>query len=763
MKNRAGCVKWGVILMLLAGALGLIVVVGALIYLGQRLPRYTSEFTVPMVIVSEPVSGTSLPGTANTVVISTSSGSRPIARVELWLDGALKATQNSQRPAGDSPFESTLPLAVDSAGPHVLFVRAIDTAGLIGQSQPVTLVGGAPPDPTQMTGSALVEAGETYADIANSLGTDATRLQQLNPGLGGQQPAAGSVINVPLSPQEAGQSVSAAAPSTAGNFQMPDKPALKVVQALPFWANLPLSSTQPAPPDGLNAQVKDCRLQLRWNDNSTNETGYEIWVSAPGVLPGSVAKLQASPSSGPASADIAAPQAGSLNVWVEALDSAGSQPSNIVSVSVDPTCLAGSPTELQVEALDMKVPGSAGNTYCYLSVMNEPHLRVPANDGEFIQASAGKADIASWAAADHKLVVPIPSNGVLPISGSCLAWEGSTLVELGSFQSNVASAQWDGKRLAVNGDSFEIGLSVNPLGGTTMTTYGLPINPRIPAPYALVEVDAPNYPLFQGNPPARLLHWKWDGDPKTINGFTVLFNGQPVASYNYPDMRDVVVRLPGNCSHNIRWEVVAVATVYGRAAGPGGGVATVQSPRSNAVQYAQPECKSYLVIKYETLSIRTTDEEGLAGDCPTLEGYYALIGPHQIKKFYYPGGAFVGGSFLTLQCFHTYSFYDMARPYLKFDPYPDMLVAPIDKQNIHIWWGTMFFDYDGGQWLGGSDDWFADVYSDIYAEKPEDLVNMWGCGKRYTAYFYDDAAKGAVTYTIQVVPNSCTDVPPYVP
>ncbi len=759
MKNGAGCVKWGVVSMLLAGALGLVIVVAALVYFGQRPLRYTAEFTAPMVIVSEPVSGTSVPAKAGTVVISTSTGSRPIGRVELWLDGALKVTQNSQRAAGDSPFESALPLAIDSAGPHVLFVRAIDTAGLIGQSQPITLDAGAAPDPSQMTGSLLVDPGQTYADIARSLGTDATQLQQLNPGLGGQQPAAGSIIKVPLPLQETGQPAAAAPPSAGATFQMPDKPVLKVVQAFPFWANLPLSSTQPTPPDGLNAQVNDCRLQLRWNDNSTNETGYEVWVSAPGLLPWPATKLQASPSSGPASADIAAPQAGSLNVWVEALDSAGSQPSNIVSVSVDPTCMAGKPTQLQVEALDMKVPGSAGNAYCYLSLMNAPHVRVPENDGEFIPAAAGEADIAAWAAADHKLVVPVPSDGVLPISGSCLAWEGSTLVELGSFQTSVASPLWNGKRHAVSGSAFEIGLAVNPLGGTTMTTYGLPINPKIPAPYALVEVDAPNYPLFQGNPPARMLHWKWDGDPKTINGFTVLFNGQPVASYNYPDMRDVVVRLPGNCSHNIRWEVIAVTTVYGRA-GPGGGVAMVQSPRSNPVQYAQPKCKSYLVIQFQTLGLRTTNEEGFAGDCPTLEAYYQLVGPHiQGKRFYYPGGAFTGGSFFTVQCGRTYSFYDMGRPYLSIDPHPDIVVAPIDEKNIHIWWGTMFFDYD--QWSG--DDWWGDVYRDIYAEKPGDLVNLWGCGKTYSDPFYNDTAGGAVTYTISVVPNSCTDVPPYVP
>jgi len=758
MKNRRGCGRWAIVLAFLAGAAGLIFVAALLVYFFVlQGSSYGGDFRAPMVNVTEPSAGTSLAAGDNVIVLSTSSGSRPIARVEIWLDGALRATQNSQRPEGYSPFDSALPVELDSPGPHVLFVRAIDTSGLIGQSQPLTLVGTAAPNPNQMTGSALVDPGQTYEDIARSFGTDANRLRQLNPDLGNRQPAAGSIINVPLPRQETGPA--AAAPAAGSGFQMPDKPALQVLQAFPFWANLPLASTPSAPPDGLQAQVNDCKLQLAWNDNSTVEAGYEIWVAAPGLLPWSAAKLQASPSSGPASAQVAVPQAGSLSVWVEAVDSAGRQPSNIVSVSVDSNCLTARPTALQVEALDMKVPGNAGQAYCYISLLNAPHVRIPAYDGEFIQASGGNADIAAWAAADHKMVASIPSDGALPISGTCLAWEGSTLVELGSFQASIGSALWDGKRHAVYGDSFEIGLTINPLGGTTMTTYDLPLNATIPAPYDLVEVDAPKTPGSQGDPFARVLRWKWgDGDPQTINGFTILFNGKPVASYNDPGMRQVGVQLPASCGRSIRWQVVAVATAYGHA-GPGGGVATIKSPPSNSVQYQQPKCPYYLVIKYETLSMRTTDEEGFAGDCPNLEAYYALIGPHVMKKFYYPGGTFTGSSFFTVQCFHTYSLYEVGHRYLKNDPYADTLVAPIGDQNIHLWWGTMFFDYD--EWTG--DDWWGDVYSDIYADKPEDLVNTFGCGTKVNAPFHNEVAGGAVTYTISVVPNSCTAVPPYIP
>jgi hypothetical protein len=75
----------------------------------------------------------------------------------------------------------------------------------------------------------------------------------------------------------------------------------------------------------------------------------------------------------------------------------------------------------------------------------------------------------------------------------------------------------------------------------------------------------------------------------------------------------------------------------------------------------------------------------------------------------------------------------------------------------------MFFDYDGGQWLDGADHWWGDVYYEIYADRPEDLVNTFGCGTKVNAPFYNDVAGGAVTYTISVVPNSCTEVPPYIP
>jgi hypothetical protein len=745
---------------MVVAALFLIVVGAASIYLLTRQAAGPG-IGAPMVTVSEPLSGTTFAQGEHFIVLSNSGGSRAVARVEVWLDGDLKATQNSQRAEGYRSFDSALPVALDSPGPHLLFVRAIDTSGLIGQSQPLTLIGAAAPDSRQATGTAIVDPGKDYQAIAESLGTDVNRLKQLNPDLRGQQPAVGSMINVPFEVQEMGKAP-APAPSTGGDSQMPKEPPLQVVTGFPFWAGLPLATSPSAPPDGLQAEINNCNLWLAWNDKSAVEAGYEIWVAAPGLAPTLLAKLQGSIMTGPAAAEVDVPQAGTFSVWVEAVESTGRQASNIVSVSVDPKCLTAKPTALQVEALDMKVPGSAGETYCYVSLMNAPYVRVPADDGDFIQAAGGNANIATWAAAEHKLVVNIPANGQLPIGGKCLAWEGSTLVELGSFQADIASNLWNGTRLAVRGEAFEIGLAVNPLNGAPMTTFDLPLNGAIPAPYDLVE-ELPTTSGSQADPLARTLRWKWDGDPKTINGFDILFNGQPVAS-SEPGARAAAVRLPGSCAHAIRWQVVARATVYGRA-GPGGGVATVKSPPSNSVQYQQPKCPYYLVIKFETLSVRTTDEEGFSGDCPNLEAYYALVGPGPgaLKKFYYPAGSFTGTSFFTVQCFHSYSLYEVGHRYAKNDYFADTVVAPLGDTNLHIWYSTMFFDYDGGQWLGGGDDWWGDTWFDMYANTPEELVNTFGCGMKFNAPFHNDVAGGAVTYTVSVVPNSCTTTPPYVP
>ena len=137
MKNRGGWRRCAVVLGMVVAALFLLVVGAASIYLLARQAAGPG-IGAPMVTVSEPLSGTTFAQGEHFIVLSNSGGSRAVARVEVWLDGDLKATQNSQRAEGYRSFDSALPVALDAAGPHLLFVRAIDTSGLIGQSQPLT-------------------------------------------------------------------------------------------------------------------------------------------------------------------------------------------------------------------------------------------------------------------------------------------------------------------------------------------------------------------------------------------------------------------------------------------------------------------------------------------------------------------------------------------------------------------------------------------------------------------------------------------------
>ena len=754
MNRKARSFKVAVIVVVAAAVL-----IGAFAFYTLNAQRARPGFEPMMVMISEPATGETIPAGSSLIVSSTASGYRPIARLELWLDGELKGTQNSVRAEGSSPLAAALPLSIEAEGPHLLFARAIDIGGLIGQSTPVTIVGSPAPDPQEMVGSAVVQAGETLQDVAGALGSDTATLQRLNPGLTGAAPAGGTVIHVP--PKSGGGAPApSASPAGGGSIQVPNVPGLKVVQAFPVLGNLLPATNAPAAPDGLVVDVKDCTATLRWNDNSLSEVGYEVWMAAPGASPQSMAKLAASPAMGPAWAEIPIQPSGLLQFWVAALNASGSQPSNIVSVTAEQACATSDPTYLQVQALDITVPAGVGQAYCYVSIMNEAAIRVPRDESQFIEVAGGKAALAASAAADQNLVIPIPPDGSLAVSGECLGWSGSTLIDLGRFQTASGRDTWDGQRHGVQGDTYELGFAVNPLGGSNVTTFSGSYGPDIPPPFALVELAAPDISIAKGFPPARTLHWKWDGDASKLTGFAVYLNGKQVATHPYPDMRDVLVRLPGECGNHVRWEVVALGpSVQLQRYGP---YVPVESRRSNPpVEYDQPPCQAYVAVKFDRLDVLLTDEEGWSGPCPTLEAYYALNVNDGLKKFYYPGGSGVGSSFFTVQCGKSYSLYDMGRPYLQWDKYPDTVVTTIKDPNkpFDIQVTTFFFDYD--DWTGA--DWFGLHHMEYGMNSLKEAQEFFGCGTHYSIDYINSVAGTVLYYTVSVYPNACADLPPYIP
>lgn len=221
--------------------------------------------------------------------------------------------------------------------------------------------------------------GETLADIAKSHGTNPATLQKVNPNLGGQEPVAGAVINVPIPPKK-GEEAPVPMPPP------PPAPGSTPVQI----PNVPLftyPATSDAPKD-LQGQAVGCDVILRWNDLSEDETRHEIWTALGMLSPQVVASLNPSPAKGPAWYKFRALQTGYVTFWVEAVNPKGKQPSNEIGLSIDPQNCAwtmGSGQYLMVQVFDMTIKGNYTKVYCFVAYENNEAQRIPENTSDFIQ------------------------------------------------------------------------------------------------------------------------------------------------------------------------------------------------------------------------------------------------------------------------------------------------------------------------------------------------------------------------------------------
>jgi len=746
MKTRSGCVKLGAILTLLLGGLGLVAVCAFLIvgFSSRQQTQIRARYARPTVLVTDPASGASASAESYLGVSATAMGMSPIISVELWLDGELKETQSSDQPEGLSPFNASFGLLVPSEGPHMLFVRAVDANGVIGQSLPISVVG--EPKPSQAFVAITIQEGETLEGIATASATSPEILQALNPGLGSQPPA-GALVKVPL-PPEAGAPASPNAPSPAPGSAPVEIPNVAMLQIaserspglLPSGLFLPEPFAgkvgPPIAPTDLQAEVKGCKVMLRWNDHSDLEENYYIYmvtVTFHGfVIP--IANLKPSPSTGPAWYEFQPTVGGAVSLWVEAANSYGAQPSNIAWVYI-PYVSGCSPTvaqDLDVTLLDMTVATAMDNAYCYVSFENNPEQRIPIQENVFLLLQDGKSHGPIGSAF---FVIPIPKDDSLDLSGVCYGWSGDSFRELGSFSDSFPPGTWNGDRQTLRWNGHEIGLSVKPRTGwlTGTQVIGSTTDPTLPAPYDVVE-EPSNVPA---SPPSKLLRWKWDGDPKKIDRFEIFLNGKP---YNYAsaDERAEPLQLPNECGNAVRWQVAARA---GEAL----------SYLSEPIQYDQPPCQRYLRVRFDEIYFKWTDDgfkiKGFP--CETLSAYFHLS-VRDVTRYFWGNGFFK-----PLKC-GVYSFSTLTGgPYTAlYGPSPYEITIPLapDEDVTAFWIRTRFWD-DGDDPFGLHSE-HPPIQASPYEKWPK-CYETFTTGASTT-----DEAKSYLTFTLAVYPNVCKDIPP---
>ena len=620
MKKSRGRVKWIVFAVSSLIVLALVGLCGFAFWCVRRLEQARAQLAPPTVYVTQPLSGASSPAGNQLTVSATAWGDNPIIRAELWLNGELMDTQESDLPEGVSPFYAHFGLLL-SEGPQQLFVRAINVQGIIGQSVPIGVTG----EPASHEGLAAVVVGpdETLEDVAAAHDTDPEALRELNPGLGDQEPPEGTEVIVPAPPTAGGEgpagpgvlpSIPAGPSPPPGSSKVlaPGAPPLKIIEPspLPIGPGLTIAVlfpfVAPAAPTDLKGRVEGCMVRLIWKDNASNELWYDVWMAPLAGAPRLIASLQPA-AGGAAWFEFPPLQTGGLSFWVEAVGLGGKQPSNIIWLEVDPQCPTRSLTHLAVEALDMSVRGNYDRVYCYVSFENTPEERLPGDDSAFIQVTGGQGDIATWASGNKKFLVPIPADGALDIGGECWAWAGEALDRLGTFSDSTNSGQWTGTRLPLAAGGYEIGYAVTyagEVGGAPKeTTYGYE-DPSVPSPYNLTMLSK-TIPGVPGSSTTSL-HWDWSGDQKSITGFAVFLDGQPYGTVSGADKRGIGVTLPTACGRRQRWQVAAVAGER-------------QSRLSGAYEYRTPECPVSVEVEFKEIEVKCVDTNWFHPACPSCD------------------------------------------------------------------------------------------------------------------------------------------------
>lgn len=181
----------------------LIILVAALLtglYFWQRgrLRKARLEASNPAVFIHDPAQGSTAQTGRWILVNSSATGLRLMDSIELWINGDLIEIQESGLPGGVGVIHGQFPLLVQE-GAQTIVVRAIDTEGYIGQSDPLSITGISTPEDQQP--SVAVPYGEDHPleAIAGEYQIPFDELVGRDPDLP-LEPA--GIVQVPIRPEE---------------------------------------------------------------------------------------------------------------------------------------------------------------------------------------------------------------------------------------------------------------------------------------------------------------------------------------------------------------------------------------------------------------------------------------------------------------------------------------------------------------------------------------------------------------------------------
>jgi hypothetical protein len=466
-----------------------------------------------------------------------------VKRVELWVNGEKVGEQINPEQGYTGAWNTSSAFIPDDPGDYLVFLRGADREGMIGQSEPllVTVRDRSTEIDPDATSQYILQDGETIEDVASQFGLDPAEIRDRNPGSDGgggtslilpgtsgtadgpspQDDSISHVIGPPPPPPPGGET-----PAEPSDPPLASEELLWVrifcLTRPDFCRSVEGRIEPPAAPDQVSAVSGDlCDAVVSWRDNSEDEVGFLVYritvrprlrmelIETVSAAPGAGTRLQVTDPRVPL---------GEHLYTVRAFNAAG-ETWGTPSERINSECPAIEPVDpelatIGIEALSFTTAESYDRLYCYFSLAGSSFERIPASASDFIEFERGEWNIAAHLAGRNTRILQVNRAVPLRLDVSCLGWQGDTLMELGRFQREHPSIEWDGHRITTGPDgggfsvTYRIFLTID--ADDEEHSIWMPIiDPNLPAPYNLRDQD---YPVdIGGSIPGTDLGWVASG------------------------------------------------------------------------------------------------------------------------------------------------------------------------------------------------------------------------------------------------------------
>jgi len=440
-----------------------------------------------------------------------------IEQTELWVNGEKVTTQQLD----STPTETGLYFVFQplDKGMYNVVLKAKSIYDVYGSSPAMFIRAVVQKDmkETETRSQVILQDGDSVQSVADEFGVDPSDVELPD---GKSDPGPGDSVFVlegledpdedtdALGEEESVDDLPEVEPVPPGEELVPlggDSPGTPLWVSLPgidvFCAALP-EACGGGPDGGLPARPENvlnfalserCQVTVDWTDQADNETGFRIFRVEPGVTTGleMVGEHPPSPGTGDRLSflDEFAGR-GRFTYIVQAYNGAGHvymPASGEVETRCDET-YSGSkiPVILEVIALDVDV--SRDQLYCYLSIGTEPFSRVPRSYGTFIERREdGTWNISDYFSGEKGRRLMMPRESDLQLRGQCNVREG--FMPLSRFSASIPPAHWDGREIVVGPEDGSYQATIRVFLSTTASGDMSLVDPDIPAPYNLTEVD----------------------------------------------------------------------------------------------------------------------------------------------------------------------------------------------------------------------------------------------------------------------------------